>query len=135
MTGLYLRLVICACGSSAIPAAAQLHGNRGIGRILADKRAQQQVKQAIFSRGAGQQGEYSECCWQCSGTGQFKPGSGSSPYLGEVGELKRVSELRIETLVAAADAKAVVAALREAHPYEEPALELVALVAEHDLHG
>jgi len=88
-----------------------------------------EVKQAVFAAGAGQQGNYEHCCWQVLGQGQFRPMVGSSPFLGEQGCLESVAEYRVETLCAAASASAVKAALVAAHPYEEPAYEFSALVA------
>ncbi len=91
--------------------------------------ATERVKQAIFAVGAGRIGNYGQACWQCSGTGQFRPLAGSDPAVGAQGGVSRVEELRIETLVREEDAAAVIAALREAHPYEEPAYDLIRLVA------
>jgi len=88
------------------------------------------VKSAVFAAGAGRIGEYDSCCWQVLGQGQFRPLEGSEPYLGEQGELERVMEYRVEMVCAAGYVKASVEALIEAHPYEEPAWDLVALVTE-----
>ncbi len=88
------------------------------------------VKAAVFKAGAGEQGDYDSCAWQCLGTGQFRPGAGADPYLGSAGEIERVSEYRVETLVAAQAMSAVIRALRMAHPYEEPAFEILPLVSE-----
>ena len=87
----------------------------------------EQVKQALFSAGAGVQGNYSDCCWQTLGTGQFKALEGSSPYLGQQNKTEYVSEYRVEMLVSNDCLKQVVSALRLAHPYEEPAFDLVKL--------
>ncbi len=87
-----------------------------------------EVKQAVFAAGAGQQGNYEHCCWQVLGQGQFRPMVGSSPFLGELGSLESVAEYRVETLCSAGSASAVKAALVAAHPYEEPAYEFSALV-------
>ena len=54
------------------------------------------VKQAVFKAGAGKLGNYSECSWETLGTGQFKPMSGSNPFLGDVDVLETVSELNKE---------------------------------------
>ncbi len=91
------------------------------------------TKTAVFSAGAGQQGDYEHCAWQCIGQGQFRPNASANPYLGTAGELEQVSEYRVETLLPRDRARRVVAALREAHPYEEPAFELIALVSESSL--
>ena len=87
----------------------------------------EQVKQALFSAGAGVQGNYSDCCWQTLGTGQFKALEGSSPYLGQQKKTEYVNEYRLEMLVSNDCLKQVVSALRLAHPYEEPAFDLVQL--------
>lgn len=87
------------------------------------------VKDAVFAAGAGRQGDYEHCAWQTLGTGQFKPMDGAQPFLGAVGQLEQVEEWRVETLVAAEYLPAAILALKRAHPYEEPAYEVVALVS------
>ncbi|MEX1057809.1 MAG: NGG1p interacting factor NIF3 [Natronospirillum sp.] len=87
------------------------------------------TKAAVFAAGAGRQGDYECCAWQTVGTGQFRPVAGANPYLGQMGELEQVSEYRIETLVHHAAVPRVVAALKVAHPYEEPAFELQLLMS------
>lgn len=86
------------------------------------------VKDAVFAAGAGRQGLYDRCCWQVAGQGQFRPLPGSNPHLGSHGQVETVAEFRVELLCPAECAAAVVAALRAAHPYEEPAFDLVRLV-------
>ncbi len=85
------------------------------------------LKAALFAAGGGRQGDYDQCCWQCLGQGQFRPLAGSQPYLGQEGQLERVSEWKLEMLVAAEQAQAVVAALQAHHPYQVPAFDLYAL--------
>ncbi len=86
------------------------------------------VKQAVFAAGAGQVGRYSQCSWQVLGTGQFKPESGAQPFLGQVHQLEQVSEWRVETIVEARHLQAVIQALKQAHPYEEPAYDVIQTV-------
>jgi len=87
------------------------------------------VKQALFDAGAGRIGNYDSCCWQSSGIGQFRPLAGSNPAIGSIDEVERVSEVKIE-LVCEDDLVGVaVRAMREAHPYEEPAFDVWELVS------
>jgi hypothetical protein len=88
------------------------------------------VKQAVFDAGAGRIGDYDSCCWQVLGEGQFRPLSGSQPFLGQQGKLERVPEYRVEMVCEAANISAAVAALLASHPYQEPAWDVVALVTE-----
>ena len=88
------------------------------------------VKAALFAAGAGRIGDYDSCCWQVPGQGQFRPLSGSNPFVGQLGEVERVTETRVEMVCEAHNIKAAVKAMREAHPYEEPAWDVVALVTE-----
>lgn len=81
------------------------------------------VKNAIFAAGAGRIGAYSNCCWQTSGTGQFMPLEGSNPFIGSAGGLETVAELKIETVCQPKNIDAVIAVLREVHPYETPAFQ------------
>ena len=90
----------------------------------------EEVKEAVFAVGAGRIGDYDSCCWQTKGTGQFRPLQGSTPYIGQSGIVERVDEYRVELVCADHRVKAAVAALVAAHPYEEPAWDLVRLVTE-----
>lgn len=89
----------------------------------------EQVKDAVFKAGAGRIGHYDRCCWQVLGEGQFRPLPGSSPYLGKDNEIERVAEYRVEMVCDEAVIKDVVEALRQSHPYETPAFDLLNLIA------
>ena len=86
------------------------------------------TRDAVFAAGAGRIGEYERCSWYTVGTGTFLAREGADPAIAEVGREERVPELRVETVVPLERAEAVVRALREAHPYEEVAFELYAIV-------
>lgn len=86
------------------------------------------VKEAMFAAGAGRQGRYRRCAWEVLGQGQFEAMPGSDPYCGEVGKLHTEPEWRVEMLCDAEHLAAVVTAMRNAHPYEEPAFDLIATV-------
>lgn len=79
------------------------------------------VKQAMFDAGAGRFGNYDSCAWQTHGTGQFRPLSGSKPFVGRTGELERVDEVKVEMVCEPGVLASAVEALKRAHPYEEPA--------------
>jgi dinuclear metal center YbgI/SA1388 family protein len=92
--------------------------------------AVEQVAEAIFNAGAGRIGKYSACSFRSSGTGTFFGEKGTSPAVGETGQLERAQEVRLETVVPIAKTASVIRALRQSHPYEEPAFDLNALAAE-----
>ncbi|MFN8084165.1 MAG: hypothetical protein U0Q14_08045 [Dermatophilaceae bacterium] len=83
------------------------------------------VLDALFGAGAGAIGDYRECAFVSSGMGQFRPLGGASPAVGSVGELTYVAEDRVEVTLPRRLRSSVVAALRAAHPYEEPAFHVV----------
>jgi dinuclear metal center YbgI/SA1388 family protein len=85
------------------------------------------VREAVFAAGAGRIGDYSHCSWSVTGTGQFLPEDGASPAIGSVGTAERVVEDRVEVIAPARARREVLAAMRAAHPYEEPAFDIVAL--------
>jgi hypothetical protein len=91
------------------------------------------VLDAIASAGGGTIGEYTHCSFTSIGTGRFKPSAAANPAVGEKGEINTVEEVRIETFCNRSVAKAVVAAIRKAHPYEEPVIYLVPLLSLDDL--
>lgn len=82
------------------------------------------VKETLFKSGAGRIGAYEACCFQTRGSGQFRPLDGADPHIGQVGELERVEELKVELVCADELIHAAVAALKAAHPYEEPAYDV-----------
>jgi len=82
------------------------------------------VKAAVFAAGGGKIGDYQECCWQVAGSGQFRPSAAANPFIGSAGELERVDEYRVEMVCADDQIRAAVAALKAAHPYEEPAYDV-----------
>jgi len=84
----------------------------------------EQVKQAVFAAGAGRIGDYDSCSWQVLGQGQFRPLGGSNPHIGKRGSLEQVEEFRVEMVCADECIGAAIAALRLAHPYEEPAFDV-----------
>jgi len=85
------------------------------------------VRAAIFVAGAGEIGDYAQCSWSVTGTGQFLPRDGASPAIGSVGAVEKVVEDRVEAVAPARARGQVLAALRAAHPYEEPAFDIIAL--------
>jgi structural hemagglutinin/hemolysin toxin protein RtxA len=82
------------------------------------------IKQAVFAKGAGRYESYDSCSWETQGTGQFKPLSGSQPFIGEQDKIETVAEYRVEMICAADNIKAVIQALIDSHPYETPAYEV-----------
>ena len=89
----------------------------------------ERVVDALAAAGAGRLGDYERCAFTSAGTGTFTPLAGADPAIGRVGEREQVAETRIEMVLARHRRTAVVAALRAAHPYEEPAFDLVELVS------
>src|SRR5512141_3037178 len=85
------------------------------------------VRDALFAAGAGRIGGYERCSWYSEGTGTFFGGEGTDPQVGRSGGEERVPELRLETVFPAERHDDVVAALRAAHPYEEPAFDVYEL--------
>lgn len=85
------------------------------------------VKEAVFAAGAGKIGRYEACAWQVLGVGQFRAQAEANPFIGQVGQLERVEEYRVEMVVEAHSIVDVVRALKDAHPYETPAYDVMLL--------
>lgn len=83
------------------------------------------VTSAIFATGAGRQGDYEEAGFSFTVTGQFTPVEGAQPHIGTVGQKQTVEERRVEFIAPKALRSKVREALLEAHPYEEPAFDVV----------
>jgi hypothetical protein len=97
--------------------------------VFVPREALDAVRDALFAAGAGRIGGYERCSWYTDGTGTFLGGEGTSPSVGQAGREERVAELRVETVFPAERQDEVIAALRSAHPYEEPAFDIYELVS------
>lgn len=84
---------------------------------------------ALAAAGAGELGHYSRCAWTTTGLGTFVPGEQARPAIGEHGVPARVDETRVEMVAPRRLRAAVVAAMRAAHPYEEPAFDVLETAA------
>ena len=91
--------------------------------------AVERVSNALFEAGAGRIGNYASCSFRSAGTGTFFGEEGTNPAVGQSGKLEQAAELRVETVVSIAKVSDVIKALRESHPYEEPAFDLNQLAA------
>lgn len=87
------------------------------------------VLDAMAQAGAGELGAYRRCAWRTTGTGTFTPQPGAKPAVGEIGVPAEVTETRIEMIAARPLRSQVIAAMRSAHPYEEPAFDVLELAA------
>lgn len=82
------------------------------------------VLKAMGDAGAGWIGNYSHCTFSMKGVGTFIPQEGAHPFIGDVGRLEKVDEVRIESIVPKPQVKKVIAAMLKAHPYEEVAYDI-----------
>jgi dinuclear metal center YbgI/SA1388 family protein len=89
----------------------------------------ERVLDAMAAAGAGTVGDYTRCGYFGDGVGTFTPGAGTSPTIGSQGQVEHVKESRLETIAPRRARRAVIAALVAAHPYEEPAYDVVELAA------
>jgi hypothetical protein len=89
--------------------------------------AKEIVKEAVFTTGAGELGNYARCSFETQGIGQFLPLIGASPALGQPLTLTKVEEVKVEILCHENNIQAALDALKASHPYEEPAFEVVKL--------
>ena len=85
------------------------------------------VAEAAFAAGAGRIGNYFDCSFFCHGIGTFCGDESTRPFVGEAGRHEAAEELRLEVTAPRAKAAAVAAAVRAAHPYEEPAIDVYAI--------
>ncbi|WP_031545061.1 Nif3-like dinuclear metal center hexameric protein [Salinicoccus luteus] len=96
-------------------------------RINVPKEDVEQLKQDLSAAGVGNQGDYSECFFEYPVKGQFRPNDEANPHIGTQGELEHVDEYIVEAIFEAAHEQQVINALIEAHPYEEPAYDVLTL--------
>ena len=86
------------------------------------------VRQALAEAGAGHIGNYDYCSFSVKGTGRFRPGKGSHPFIGKAGVVEAVEEERIETICPGEAVHEVIEAVRRVHPYEEMAFDVYPLM-------
>lgn len=87
----------------------------------------EKVAEAMHQAGAGHIGDYDHCSFRIPGTGTFRGGPGTSPTIGQAGRLEHVQEIRLEVICGADRLADVIDALRQSHPYEEPAYDIYPL--------
>lgn len=92
-----------------------------------------EVRNAICEEGAGIIGNYTHCSMSTKCIGTFKPTDEANPYIGEKNNLEFVEEERLEVVCDVKLVKKVISKLREVHPYEEPAIDIVPLIDENFL--
>ncbi|MFW5425650.1 MAG: NGG1p interacting factor NIF3 [Methylophagaceae bacterium] len=90
------------------------------------------VKDAVFEQGAGRYEGYDCCSWEILGKGQFRPLSGSQPFIGQQNETETVAEYRVEMMCSEEHIRAVLLALINSHPYETPAYEIQSIKTLND---
>jgi hypothetical protein len=96
--------------------------------VFVPPEALSELREALFAAGAGRIGDYERCSWFAHGMGTFRALPGAKPSLGEVGKEEHVAEVRLETVFPEERQTEVIAALRTAHPYEEPAFDVYPLL-------
>jgi len=89
------------------------------------------VRNAIFNAGGGHIGNYSECSFNVEGTGTFKAGEKTDPYVGKKGEQHQEKEIKIEVIFPSFMQQKIVTAMKQAHPYEEVAYDIIELFNKH----
>jgi hypothetical protein len=82
------------------------------------------VADAVFAAGAGHIGQYSQCSFRSAGTGTFFGSDAANPTIGQKGQREEVAEWRLEVVCPESHVDAIVAAMRKAHSYEEPAFDV-----------
>ena len=91
-----------------------------------------QILKALFDSGAGEIGDYTCCSFRNRGQGTFRPGSGSKPFAGKVGEISHKDEFRIEVILKKNNLNQVLENIRKNHPYETMAYDVYPLFVSED---
>lgn len=91
------------------------------------------IRQVFGDAGAGSIGDYRFCSFSVTGKGRFIPTKQADPHIGKANKLEVVEEEQIEVICERDNARQVIEAIRKAHPYEEPVIDIVPLLSEEDL--
>lgn len=100
--------------------------------VTVPKENLEEVRTAMCSAGAGVIGNYTFCTTSVKSIGTFMPNDAANPYIGENNKLEFVAEEKLEVICDVTKVKNVINKLREVHPYEEPAIDIVPLLQESD---
>jgi dinuclear metal center YbgI/SA1388 family protein len=95
--------------------------------VYIPKGHEDKIFNALIGAGAGQIGNYSSCTYRTEGIGTFKPETGTHPFIGTEGQLELVNETKLGTIVPQSLLNKTIKALIKAHPYEEPAYDIMLL--------
>ena len=90
----------------------------------------EEVRNAICEAGAGIIGNYTHCSMSTKCIGTFKPNDNANPYIGENNKMEFVEEEKLEVVCNVNNVKSIISKLREVHPYEEPAIDIIPLLNE-----
>lgn len=116
------------CWNSALRYSAGMENEYVKIVVFAPVEAADAVREALAKAGAGKMGEYDYCSFSVKGVGRFRPSAQANPHIGEVGKIEEVEEERIETICEKSILDEVLEAVQKVHPYEEPAIDVMALL-------
>ena len=97
--------------------------------VYAPREHEAAVLKALADGSVGTIGHYTDCTFRMKGIGTFRPSDAAKPYSGSSGKLTHADETRIEALVSAVDLPRIIEQVRNAHPYEEMAFDVLPTVA------
>ncbi|MFC1810123.1 hypothetical protein ACFLZH_01350 [Patescibacteria group bacterium] len=86
------------------------------------------IRKVLNEAGAGCLEQYDNCSFSTKGTGRFRGLEGSNPFIGEAGKIEQVEEDKIEVICPFEKYEQVIEAVKKAHPYEEPAIDIYPLL-------
>ena len=92
-----------------------------------DQKIIRTIIDAAAKAGAGRIGKYNKCAFITEGIGTWEADKDTHPYLGEVGKLQNIKEVKIEMQCSDESLKSVLSAIKKVHPYEEVVIDVVKL--------
>jgi dinuclear metal center YbgI/SA1388 family protein len=93
------------------------------------------VRNSMFEYGAGNISNYSECSFNTIGFGTFKGNDLSNPFLGEKNKRSEEGEIKIEVIFPNYLQNIIVNKMKNAHPYEEVAYDIIPLANDYQQVG
>ena len=102
--------------------------------VTVPKENTDEVRNAMFNEDAGIIGNYTHCSMSTKCIGTFKPNDSAKPYIGENNKLEYVEEDKLEVVCPTEKVNSVISKIREVHPYEEPAIDIIPLLDESDFY-
>ena len=87
------------------------------------------LQSVLYEADAGHIGKYDRCLSYSRVVSTWRPLEGADPFIGTAGETSEEDELKVEVTVDVKRLREIISKIKEVHPYEEPVINVIPLIA------